>query len=588
MVKIKFFYFIFEQIVNMRKVLNKLVVLSILMINNLFIYGQPYPQKDFINPVIGPMEIIGTFCELRPNHFHGGLDIRTNGQIGRPIVAIGDGYISRVNISTVGYGKAIYITHPNGYTSVYAHLNHFPDKLKWYIEKNQYQLKKFEVELYPDIELLQVKKGEVIAYSGNTGGSQGPHLHFEIRETKSEAPINPLLFGIKMTDYIAPSISKVYLYKKDTTYKTVNGHFPSKEFNLYQSTWVKKGKKKIKVTKEISEYKVDFGEYSFGAFMRDYATSKGDNNGVNYIQLYKDGQLIYDCQIEKFLFSTTRMHNCYIDYHKQINSGIKIHKLFIDNGNLLGFYEKSPTDGWFLINDTLPHEFKMIAKDVYGNATTKILVLKGDEQHGIKVESNVWLNKQAKYCLADTKNHFVIDNKFKITINENTLYNHYRLSIIKNYGDNITIGNRQVPLDKKMTISMKLNENQLKISNKLVWCYENGKSFGGFNDNGWFTAQVKEMGTYYITTDSIKPTITPISLNKNKYFAFKISDNLSGIKAFDFYINDEWVLLDYESKSALVYGYIPNSLEKGINTIRLIVTDERGNKKEFNKSIIIK
>lgn len=552
------------------------------------ISGQPYPQKDFINPVIGPMEIIGTFCELRPNHFHGGLDIRTNGQIGRPIIAIGDGYISRINISTVGYGKALYITHPNGYTSVYAHLNHFPEKLKWYIEKNQYHLKKFEVELYPEMELIQVKKGEVIAYSGNTGGSQGPHLHFEIRETKTEAPINPLLFGLKMTDYLPPAISNIYLYKKDTAFKTVNGHYPSRELNMYQTTFIKKGKKKVKVVKEIKQFDLAFGEYSFGAYMRDFATSKGDNNGVNYIQLYKDSQLIYDCQIEKFLFSTTRMHNCYIDYHKQINSGIKIHKLFIDNGNLLEFYEKSPSNGWFTINDTMPHEFKIIAKDVNGNRTIKILIIKGNEMNGTKVESNIWLNKQAKYCKADRNNQFFIENKFRITIPENSLYDNYRLNFYKNYGDNITVGNRQVPLDKKMNIAIKLNENQLKISNKLVWCYENGKSFGGSLENGWFSAQVKELGSYYLTTDSIKPSITPLVLNKNRYFAFKISDNLSGIKAFDFYINDEWVLLDYESKSALVFGYIPNSLEKGINTIKLIVTDERGNKKEFNKSIIIK
>lgn len=585
---IDFFLITFEQIVNMRKTAFQLILFSLLMLNNFIVYCQPFPQNQFINPVIGPMEIIGTFCELRPNHFHGGLDIRTNGQIGRPIVAIGDGYISRINISTIGYGKALYVTHPNGYTSVYAHLNHFPEKIKWYIEKNQYLLKKFDVELYPDIELLQVKKGEIIAYSGNTGGSQGPHLHFEIRETKTEAPINPLLFGLKMTDYLAPSISNVYLYKKDTAFKTVNGYYPSKELNLYQTSYIKKGKKKIKVTKEIKQYELSFGEYSFGAFMRDYATSKGDNNGVNYIQLYKDGALIYDCQIEKFLFSTTRMHNCYIDYHKQINSGIKIHKLFIDKGNLLGFYEKSPSDGWFIINDTIPHEFKIIAKDVNGNLSSKEFTIKGNETNGIKIESTIWLNKQSKYCNANNTHLFTIDNKFKITLPEYSLYDNYRLNFYKNYGDNITVGNRQVPLDKRMTIAIKLNDNQQKISNKLVWCYENGKSFGGVNEHGWFSAQVKEFGTYYLTTDSVKPIITPVTLNKNRYFAFKISDNLSGIKSFDFYVNDEWVLLDYESKSALVYGYIPNPLAKGINTIKLVVTDERGNKKEYIKNIAIK
>ncbi|MCC6817331.1 MAG: M23 family metallopeptidase, partial [Bacteroidia bacterium] len=241
-----------------------LALLSLTLVCKLSLFAQkkPFPNGDFSPPFAGNIEIIGTFCELRPNHFHGGLDIRTGGQIGRPVLAIGDGYVSRINISNAGYGKALYISHPNGYTSVYAHLNEFPPFIQWYIEKSQYLLKKYEVELYPDADLLAVSKGQLIAYSGNTGASQGPHLHFEIRETESEAPVNPLLCGIKMNDHLPPSILNLYIFRQDSLLKLHNGHYPYQTLPLYSTSYVKTGKKKRKVTSKITHHSLAFGTYA--------------------------------------------------------------------------------------------------------------------------------------------------------------------------------------------------------------------------------------------------------------------------------------------------------------------------------------
>ena len=167
----------------MRKKLFYIILTVIIAVNSTFASGKkPFPKNDFGLPFAGSNEIIGTYCELRPNHFHGGLDIRTGGVIGRPVLSVGDGYVSRINISTIGYGKAIYITHPNGYTSVYAHLSEFPASIQWFITKSQYQNQQYEIEIFPEADLIKVKRGETIAYSGNSGASQGPHLHFEIRE----------------------------------------------------------------------------------------------------------------------------------------------------------------------------------------------------------------------------------------------------------------------------------------------------------------------------------------------------------------------------------------------------------------------
>lgn len=530
------------------------------------------------------MEIIGTFCELRPNHFHGGLDIRTNGEIGKPILAVGDGYISRINISSAGYGKALYINHPNGYTSVYAHLSDFPDPIKWYIEKNQYRLQKWEVELYPEQDLLQVIQGQLVAYSGNTGGSQGPHLHFEIRHTATEAPVNPLLFGLKMNDYLPPVMQGLFIYSRDTAARLVNGHYPSEQLPMYHTRIVKTGKKKKKVMVPITRHRMAYGTYAFGANIRDIATSNGDNNGVNYLKVYHNGELIYDCSIEKFLFSQMRMHNNYIDFRRQQQAGIKMHKLFIDEGNTLDFYDNPELKGWFTIQDTTLHSFRIVVSDVYGNTTEKTLNIQGDES-GMKVSDYLPYYKDKRHCKFTVDNTYTIGDQFRFTIPKNTLYGDYVLNFYKNFGDNYTIGNELVPLDKRMELSFKLRPDQIPLAHKYVVRSVRGKAYGGKFSNGWLTAGVKEFGTYYCILDTIRPFIKPISINKKGYFSFQISDNLSGIADFDFYIDDTWVLLDYESKASLLFGRVPSPLPPGKHIIRLVVYDERQNARTFTREI---
>jgi hypothetical protein len=314
---------------------------------------------NFRSPLDIPLYLAGNFSELRGNHFHTGIDIKTLSVEGKAVYAIEDGYVARIKISTSGYGKAIYIRHPNGYTSVYGHLQKANPEIEKYIQDRQYKKESYTIELFPGKDELVVKKGDLIARSGNTGGSNGPHLHFEIRETNSEKPVNPLLFDFAITDNIRPIIKGIRIYPlSENSYVSsypgnANGFMVSGNYGKYRMT-------------EGQNIKI-FGEIGFAVHTYDLLNGYPNKCGVYTIQLIVDSAEVFMTEFEKLDFSTMRYINTYSDYFLLKKYKMSYHKQFIGKNNKLKIYPTKVNKGIITFNDGKIHHIKYIITDSYNN-----------------------------------------------------------------------------------------------------------------------------------------------------------------------------------------------------------------------------
>lgn len=547
-----------------------------------------YVQDYFQLPVDYDPYLSGTFGELRSNHFHSGIDIRTGGVEGKPIYASADGYISRINVSEKGYGKALYINHPNGFTTVYAHLKAFNKDIAFYTEKYQYNRKKFEVELYPEKELISVKKGEIIAYSGNTGGSAGPHLHFEIRKTATQEPLNPLQFGLKIKDELAPDILEVFLYRINPQFRTESGSYEYLKLNTNPK--VLPGRK--------LQINLPPGSYATGAFIKDYFRQKTENLGINQAQLSLNNEVIFSFNIDKINFKTTRLINTHMDFCAHKIHNIKAHRMFLDQGNMLHFYTVNKDNGVVTIHhqDTLPMQIKV--QDLAGFSDSVKVILLGDT-------ATKPAFTHPKYVQSDECKQFKVGTSFyygnrdmRLTVPSRALYFNYTIcfnkskkNILNAVSEIWKIGEVHVPIHDYCDLAIRVNpeiESQYHDKLLIVEYYDN-KSYpiGGKNKNGFIECKIRDLGAYYLAIDTIAPTITPKVVGQNNQFKFHIQDNLSGINSYNAYINNQWILMEYEPKTGMILGKLKESLGTGKHIFKLIVSDKRNNTQTFTKEIII-
>jgi murein DD-endopeptidase MepM/ murein hydrolase activator NlpD len=535
-----------------------------------------YPLVDFRPPLdINPPALAGSFGELRASHFHSGVDFRTNQRQGYPVYAVADGYISRIRVQNSGFGLALYINHPNGYTSVYGHLQRYNAKLSAVAKGLQYSKKSYELDEFPAAGQIPVHKGEIIAYSGNTGSSGGPHLHFEIRDTKTEATINPQLFGIEVPDQVKPVISGLYVYKlnqKPFTENTVKQRIPIIGGN---------GSYTVNTTLNLS------GEVGFGIVTTDRHTGLSGTNGVYSITLEVDGVPVFTSSVERFLFENSRAINSHIDYPTYMNSRLSIQKSFVDPGNPLGIYSNLVNRGRIDFSDGREHELRYIVKDVKGNTS----VLPFRVQAGLQPAAS-FSEAPASRLLPFSQPNELNTDSVRIVLPKGTLYNDLDLifrpgkqTAANGFSPVHQIHNRLTPLHNGFELWIKVTKDLGDLQDKALIVSTTGASQGGQFENGYVKATPRAFGSFYVTVDTVAPVITPLNLRDGSSLkgvgkmSFKIRDNLSGIKSFNGYIDGAWVLMEYDQKTATLWHSFEPGMTTGKHIFELTVVDMKNNSK---------
>jgi len=547
-----------------------------LLLPIIFIFQWPvnsqieYSKDYFSKPVEIPLVLSGNFGESRSNHFHSGLDIKTQNKEGIKIINSADGYVSRIKIAHGGFGKALYVDHPNGFTTVYAHLKKFNKEIEDYIKKIQYRRQSYEIDLYLNKNDLPINKNDVIAFSGNTGSSSGPHLHYEIRKSSNQKPLNPILFGMHVDDSRRPEIKSVYVYNN----VDINNYNSIDPIKLS----LKKINDSIFKTKEINLE----GNSGFGINVFDRQDAANNKNGVYNISTYYNDELVNSIIYNGFLFEESILINTLIDFEHYINNKERVIKLFKTAGNNLSIYEKE-NNGLINVKPNYS-EFKIKISDIEKNSIFIIIPTNSEKkiilnQKKEKLDLTIY-NKKINNDLS----YNFINGEQKINIPKNTFLQNVDLYINLSK-DSLKIINPNIPVFKNIKVIFP--DSNSKKGNYLANLDKNKEETfitSNLNANNNFEIKTKKLGTFFIKNDSIPPIIKNLNFktgewisNKN-YLKLKILDKETGIKKYSGTINGKWVLFEYEYKrDEIFYEFDKYYVNNTKNEVEITVEDMVGN-----------
>ena len=552
-------------------------LLTIFFLLNSIIYSQN--SGDY--PLDIPIILSGTFAELRPNHFHAGIDIKTKGTEGFNVYSIGDGYISRIQITHGGYGKALYIKHDNGQSSVYAHLKKYSPKIEKIVKEIQYSNESYTFRVYPKENEIRISEKELIGYSGNTGRSYGPHLHYELRDDK-DRPINPLKYkNYTVLDTIPPVV--LGLHYKEIPQNSINGSNSS--FKNLKLT-------KISSKLFISDTLNTSGLIGFGVNSYDRMNNTWNKMGLSNIKANLNGEQVFDMSLNSFSYEEWRHINTFIDYASYKNKKIRIQKLYIEDYNPLDMYNRSLGNGVINIkNQDKVYLYAIRLFDYNKNYTEILIPISWKEKINYKTKElesdNIYsINKDSVYNLLFASS--------SIKLSKNTFYTDKEIEITER-NNILSIDEDSIPVLKEITIKFNTDRYNDSLVNKTYIAKLEKDDKSSFvsnslkNDN--LIADIKLLGDYMIKVDSIPPSINLIDIEDSQWISnrdklqIKINDKNSGISSYRGTLNDKWILLEYNPmKGILTYDFddnINNSEPK--NILKVSVTDNVGNTKHLEK-----
>lgn len=543
------------------------------------VFSQEFPNKNyptnyFRYPLDIPLKLNANFGEMRPNHFHMGLDLFTLRKENLPVLAPADGWISKIKVDPNGFGNAIYVNHPNGFTTLYAHMNTFPPGTAQAIKDGQYAKQSWKGEVVFDKNQFPVKKGQLIGYSGNTGASAGPHVHYEIRRTDDDACLNALLFH-KVYDVTPPDITKLVIYDRN---KSTYEQFP-RNLALQRATG---GYNVAGGTVIVNSDKI-----SFAIVATDRLTGVPNSNGIFEAVVYLDDEAISGFQIDGIDYLETRYLNAHIDYRIKTGGGSYFQHLSPLPGDRLPIYFKKE-DGLIHLNDTAVYEIKIVVKDANNNASTLRFNIKRNET--IVPVANI--QKDSRYMLPNQINIFEMAD-VQMVSTEKSFYDAFRFNY--NYKTNAAaVSNIHVmhtpliPVHDSMIFRIKPIKLIAESGRNRVIMIKNarGKTIverAAFV-KGWYEAKFREFGEFWLEVDEVPPTIAVAGISEggiisnNAHITVTVADNKKDIRSFRAELDGKWLLF---SGLGPVFRYrVDEFCTEGEHELKLIAEDEAGNKTE--------
>jgi len=534
-------------------------------IHPFFHFAQMSP--NWTPPIDIPILLSGTFGEFRSNHFHAGLDIKTQGREGLAVKSIQGGWINRIRVSTSGYGKAIYIQHFDSTTSVYAHLKKFAPKIEAFIKEKQYQKESYTIQLFPKSEELKIEQGELIGYSGNTGGSYGPHLHFEVRKTSNQNPINPMSYPLEIKDTQRPQIQNFYLYDglhPDSKRK----EFPliKKNDSVYTTAGIHQG-----------------GKINVGLRLFDRQDLSYNKNGIYKGIVRLNGVPQFELKMDQLSFNDSNYINLLIDYEEYAQKRRRIQRFALHPELQVSFLDSTGSSGEMELEEGKSYQILVEISDYNGNNSYIEAYITGTEATQTAPDNKDWIDPSLDYL-------FDYEDK-SVYFPPQSFYNPLPLTV-ENKDNRLVVDKNRYPLRKPFEVRFKISGGDslqqkqsfialLKDKDKPVF-------FSNHQKNGSWIGKSKTLGTFTLSRDSIAPQIKPLNFKQGQwlstynYLRIQLKDDFSGIKSYRGEINGKWVLLEYEpKKNLLIYNFEDLKFESGLHQLIIEAEDQVGNQAQL-------